>query len=896
MVATAPDPGGSGRFSVTSAAETSTTDRLGKYMKELNREDARVEKELAEHYAEALELLGMSGENSDFSQNIVNILMASKSNQPNIAGVIPNTPGGESKTSMTFHDEHHSSSSGRISFIDEGIVENLIKTIAETSDSAEVLCSKVRQMDVMSARIQKTLELVSELLQVRECAETVHGAIQRRDFEAAAKSVAKYKQAVLNKQADQPDSIATLLDESSISKLEDARKKLSAIVNQEFENAIKNKDQQSVARFAKLFYPLGLAESAVVTYIQFIRERIRETAQASIQKLRRMNFSKAVASKDQAMPAYADALWSIFAHISDILQHNKENLETEFGVENYVQFLKGIYAEVSVQQTKILNLFKEQEYLKFLPSTSGGGSAGGGTSAASQPTTKLMPGGIRMPTMMSTSASSLSGGVGGGSSSSSSSAIKTQKDKIRTILVQMQYLLQKSETFDCFIRRLIADAHSSFLSSEKDIEAITHSIVGEAEATKAAQDLVAHYVLLQKELLLTEIQTAVESDEIDTEDTDPGPSSLVDDVFFVLKTSIESSMETCNLVAVCCLINEVGATLSKEGPVYQSIEKSVREALPPYRAFVSDLKHLTDGNENDEEHALAKFYEHLLQQGGEGKKTVTSSDSWPHAANNAYKCQEYLERLIESARHDFTSKTDEQGELLFPEDLEPEKKVMFDHCLQNLQLVKGDFQALCVHIPIAAGPAIVTNRGQERRSIPGIPRNTVNALKHHLIPSLQPFEENSFNISEQEFQDWQVNDLFVQGFILNISTLHLHLTKCYLPEVVDAILDQLIDQTCNRLATNVARKDRISLYGGLQFDQDVRALMNYFLSIKAPNVRKKFKRLTQISSLLSLENARELKDFFSQQKWELKNSEIRLFLCLRFPEAEVDRDTQFLRA
>ena len=118
--------------------------------------------------------------------------------------------------------------------------------------------------------------------------------------------------------------------------------------------------------------------------------------------------------------------------------------------------------------------------------------------------------------------------------------------------------------------------------------------------------------------------------------------------------------------------------------------------------------------------------------------------------------------------------------------------------------------------------------------------------------------------------------------------------------MVAAILNQLIEQTCNRLATHVAKKPKISLYGGLQFDQDVRALMNYFLSLMSSSlssvvVRKKFKRLTQISSLLSLEAVRELKDFYGQQKWDLRNAEIRLFLVLRFSESEVERDAGFLR-
>ena len=88
-------------------------------------------------------------------------------------------------------------------------------------------------------------------------------------------------------------------------------------------------------------------------------------------------------------------------------------------------------------------------------------------------------------------------------------------------------------------------------SDNKNIEMITHSIVGEAEATKAAQDLVSSYVLLTKELLQIEIKQAIEGDEVDVDDEDPGVSSMVDDCFFVLKASIEASMETYYLPIFC---------------------------------------------------------------------------------------------------------------------------------------------------------------------------------------------------------------------------------------------------------------------------------------------------------------------------------------------------------
>lgn len=233
-----------------------------------------------------------------------------------------------------------------------------------------------------------------------------------------------------------PSSLLSLLEEGVITKLEDAKKKLGQLASTEFERAIKNKDQQAVSRFAKLFYPLGLADSAVGVYIQFIRETVREGAQKEIQRLRKMKIGGGARAGGGDMPPYSDALEQVFFHICEVLSANKENIEMEFGIDNYVTFLKGICAEVSQQQVRIITLFREQEYQKFLSKAGSGGQLS-----------------------------------------------KDVREHIGIILFVMQDLSHKSENFDFYIRSLITEAYAEQrknegASNEKEIEEIIHSIVG----------------------------------------------------------------------------------------------------------------------------------------------------------------------------------------------------------------------------------------------------------------------------------------------------------------------------------------------------------------------------------------------------------------------------------
>ena len=160
----------------------------------------------------------------------------------------------------------------------------------------------------------------------------------------------------------------------------------------------------------------------------------------------------------------------------------------------------------------------------------------------------------------------------------------------------------------------------------------------------------------------------------------------------------------------------MGLFLSKDYQfrgVYSILLNNLRESLPPYRAFSAAAKNIM-GSGNDNDSALEPLFRTLTEQRQSQKdQRITSADSWPHACNNSYKVIEYMDRLIESIKNDFANKEDHEGNLLFPETvLNAEKKMMFDHCLQNLQMIKSDY------VQLAAGVPIVSAAGG--RAVPGV--------------------------------------------------------------------------------------------------------------------------------------------------------------------------------
>jgi len=74
-------------------------------------------------------------------------------------------------------------------------------------------------------------------------------------------------------------------------------------------------------------------------------------------------------------------------------------------------------------------------------------------------------------------------------------------------------------------------------------------------------------------------------------------------------------------------------------------------------------------------------------------------------------------------------------------------------------------------------------------------------------------------------------------------------------------------------------------FGGLQFDKDLRMIINFFTSITQKTVRGEFVRLIQMSTLLNLERVGEVLDIWGensgQMTWRLAPSEVRRVLSRR---------------
>jgi len=108
-------------------------------------------------------------------------------------------------------------------------------------------------------------------------------------------------------------------------------------------------------------------------------------------------------------------------------------------------------------------------------------------------------------------------------------------------------------------------------------------------------------------------------------------------------------------------------------------------------------------------------------------------------------------------------------------------------------------------------------------------------------------------------------------------------------------MQHMAEQTCRRIEKAVFTK-KFTLFGALQFDSDVRALCSFFTNLSQQALRQKFTKLLEMSNLLNLEGAAELREFYSEMKTKLEPDEIRKLLALRvdFDLAQADLEMLML--
>eukprot|EP00916_Digyalum_oweni_P017273 GHVL01028252.1.p1 GENE.GHVL01028252.1~~GHVL01028252.1.p1 ORF type:complete len:432 (+),score=73.17 GHVL01028252.1:722-2017(+) len=387
-----------------------------------------------------------------------------------------------------------------------------------------------------------------------------------------------------------------------------------------------------------------------------------------------------------------------------------------------------------------------------------------------------------------------------------------------------------------------------------------------SDLNKAMQELTNNFVALEHLFMLKAIDKAVnETDEIDWENENIFTSTLVDDVFCIVRDSISRAVSGGDVFAVCAVVNHVSSTLGVE--YFKALQDNLIFAKTCYQPYIQQFCNVEKYNLKDA----------LLRSLAKGETLPKGSkQSWPHCLSNIDVSCDYIDALKRQSEKEFDENFSQSEECTPREsgqighslsggcpggsDEDP-SRTMFRHCLQGLDQVKSELKRLHAW-GCKAG---------------------LQMLKCHLSPALKPLDIISFNLTKDEFDDYSVNDPFLESFLAKLAVIHGHLQKTTNQNTFASIMHQVAEQVCKRLEMCVIDK-AFSLYGGLFFDSQVRRLQSYCASISEQSVRPQFLRLNDIGTLLSLENIKEFVDYWgptSGKNSPLSEEEIKKVLSLR---------------
>lgn len=420
-----------------------------------------------------------------------------------------------------------------------------------------------------------------------------------------------------------------------------------------------------------------------------------------------------------------------------------------------------------------------------------------------------------------------------------------------TLLGELTLINARAELYLRFIRRRVTADFEASLPEATEREKKEAEFEGRLSQSQLVCDMaviVGDYTILEQFYLNESFKKAL---IMDTVEDAAHTSSIVDDAFYIIKKSIRRSIASSSVDGVCAMLNH--AVTLVETQLAEGFRQTLRKGFPAQGYL--DL--------NQAYTVLQSSLQSTLQA-GKINSTTTDSDALRQAFLTALNNTETSMRHIRSLH---ASLEDSINSAMVG--LSNTARAKLDSCLNDLKATTGKL-ALVVEF--------------------GISQLRATAVKPRVKPWVDIFNTTSHDIKEEEFASYEANDPFSQTLMVQVDGLLGSFTSLLTEENYKALVGVLVSEVAEQLEKAVF-KSSFNRLGGLQFDREVRAIVGYLSQVSEWGVREHLTRLTQMATLLNLENLAEVSEYSSTTTWRLTPSEMRKVLQLRvdFKADEIKR-------
>jgi hypothetical protein len=158
----------------------------------------------------------------------------------------------------------------------------------------------------------------------------------------------------------------------------------------------------------------------------------------------------------------------------------------------------------------------------------------------------------------------------------------------------------------------------------------------------------------------------------------------------------------------------------------------------------------------------------------------------------------------------------------------------------------------------------------------------LSSLEGDILILLENMRTFSYELNENDRILNTQTEGFAHGFKDALDTVMVQYEKHLTHSNFEELAQEAVNILTNELEA-IMFKRRFNRLGGLQFDRDIRTLMNYFTE-KTQRTRDKFARLTRMSFLLKLNRLEDVLDYWDSEAsvtWRMTSTEVKNVLMLR---------------
>ncbi|NWZ23245.1 COG4 protein, partial [Asarcornis scutulata] len=695
----------------------------------------------------------------------------------------------------------------------EGDAQQLAGMIAFTCSLAENVSSKVRQLDLAKNRLYQAIQRADDILDLKFCMDGVQTALRGEDYEQAAAHIHRYlsldKSVIeLSRQGKEAGGII----DANLKLLQESEQRLKAIVTEKFDTAMKQGDLPQVERFFKIFPLLGLHEEGLSKFSEYLCKQVAKKAEENLQLVMGTDMSDR-----RAAVIFADTLTLLFEGIARVVETHQPIVETYYGPGRLYTLIKHLQGECDQQVEKVVEKFvKERDYHRQFQQVQ--------------------------------------------NSMMRSSAEKIEPRELDPILTEVTLMNARSELYLRFIkRRITADFEVGDSMAPEEVkqehQKQLDKLLNNCLLSCTMQELIGYYITMEQYFMRETVNKAVAMDSYEKGQL---TSSMVDDVFYIVKKCIGRALSSSSIDCLCAMINH--STTELESDFREVLYNKLKQGFPA-TTFQDFQRGVT---------SAVNIMHSSLQQGKFDTKGIESTDeakqSFLVTLNNVEVCSENIMTLKKTLESD-CAKLLSQG---FGGE---QAQAKIESCLSDMAAVSNKFRDL-----LQEGVSDLNN----------------TAIKPQVKPWINLFLSISHSIEEEEFSEYEANDPWVQQFIVHLEQQMTEFKAGLSPVIYDNLTGLMTSLIATELE-KVLLKSSFNRLGGLQFDKELRSLIAYLTTVTTWTIRDKFARLSQIATILNLERVTEILDYWGPNSgpltWRLTPAEVRRVLGLRkdFRDEDIKR-------